>query len=116
MMGLQGMRGREGRGQFPTQPGRGGMGPMGMGIQQDRQSSGYGGGRGRDGGMGQPPMMQPSAGAPSALDSIMSAPAQNQKQMLGEALYPKILAINPGLAGKITGMLLEMDNSELFGL
>lgn len=43
------------------------------------------------------------------------APAQ-QKQMLGEALYPKIAAQQPDLAGKITGMLLEMDNNELINL
>ncbi|EGD98532.1 polyadenylate-binding protein [Trichophyton tonsurans CBS 112818] len=45
-----------------------------------------------------------------------AAPESQQKQMLGEAIYPKILAQQPELAGKITGMLLEMDNSELIGL
>ncbi|KAJ2964534.1 hypothetical protein NQ176_g10784 [Zarea fungicola] len=36
--------------------------------------------------------------------------------MLGEMIFPKIQAINGELAGKITGMLLEMENSELINL
>jgi len=39
-----------------------------------------------------------------------------QKQMLGEVIYIKIFAVHPDLAGKITGMLLEMDNAELLHL
>ena len=33
--------------------------------------------------------------------------------MLGEVIYMKIAPSQPELAGKITGMLLEMDNDEL---
>lgn len=49
------------------------------------------------------------------LTSSMLAAAQpaEQKQMLGERLFPVIEAMYPALAGKITGMLLEIDNSEL---
>ena len=36
-----------------------------------------------------------------------------QKQMLGERLFPLIQQEHPELAGKITGMLLEITNSEL---
>lgn len=32
---------------------------------------------------------------------------------LGERLFPLIQAMHPTLAGKITGMLLEIDNLEL---
>lgn len=32
---------------------------------------------------------------------------------LGERLFPLIQNMHPSLAGKITGMLLEIDNSEL---
>merc|ERR1712001_526031 len=40
-------------------------------------------------------------------------PVPQQKQMLGERLFPLIQSMYPELAGKITGMLLEIDNSEL---
>ncbi|XP_052459733.1 embryonic polyadenylate-binding protein isoform X2 [Carassius gibelio] len=44
---------------------------------------------------------------------LAAAPLKEQKQLLGERLYPLIQALYPTLAGKITGMLLEIDNSEL---
>ncbi|WAR16262.1 PABP1-like protein [Mya arenaria] len=44
---------------------------------------------------------------------LAAAPPQEQKQMLGERLFPLISRMYPDLAGKITGMLLEIDNSEL---
>uniref|UniRef100_A0A2K6ESY4 Polyadenylate-binding protein n=1 Tax=Propithecus coquereli TaxID=379532 RepID=A0A2K6ESY4_PROCO len=44
---------------------------------------------------------------------LASASPQEQKQMLGEQLFPLIQAMHPTLAHKITGMLLEIDNSEL---
>lgn len=44
---------------------------------------------------------------------LAAAPPMDQKQLLGERLYPLIHALHPNLAGKITGMLLEIDNSEL---
>ncbi|KAF2471844.1 polyadenylate binding protein [Lindgomyces ingoldianus] len=55
---------------------------------------------------------------PASVDvgGLSSAPPPQQKQMLGEALYPKIHEMQPELAGKITGMLLEMDNTELINL
>uniref|UniRef100_A0A4W5MZF7 Polyadenylate-binding protein n=1 Tax=Hucho hucho TaxID=62062 RepID=A0A4W5MZF7_9TELE len=50
---------------------------------------------------------------PLATFGLAAAPPQEQKQMLGERLFPLIQAMHPSLAGKITGMLLEIDNSEL---
>ncbi|KAL2514303.1 Polyadenylate-binding protein 7 [Forsythia ovata] len=44
---------------------------------------------------------------------LAAAPPEQQKQMLGERLYPLVSQHKPDLAAKITGMLLEMDNSEL---
>lgn len=44
---------------------------------------------------------------------LADASASEQKQMLGERLYPMIAQMHPQEAGKITGMLLEIDNSEL---
>ncbi|WP_395241721.1 hypothetical protein, partial [Salmonella sp. s51933] len=45
--------------------------------------------------------------------ALAQASASDQKQMLGERLFPLIQQTHPDLAGKITGMLLEIDNSEL---
>ena len=64
-------------------------------------------------------MMPPSrddVGTPNSLAGLGGLPPQQQKRMLGEAIYPKVQQMQPELAGKITGMLLEMDNSELISL
>jgi polyadenylate-binding protein len=50
---------------------------------------------------------------PLTASMLAEAPPQEQKQMLGERLFPLIHGMYPDLAGKITGMLLEIDNSEL---
>lgn len=119
MMGLQGMRGRDGRPQqYPNQPGRGGLG-MGMGMQPGQMGAFPQQGRGPIGfGAGPQGMPQgPGANGPSAqLEALAAAPPSQQKQLLGEAIYPKIQVLQPELAGKITGMLLEMDNQELMSL
>ncbi|KAL9557052.1 hypothetical protein MBANPS3_001578 [Mucor bainieri] len=57
-----------------------------------------------------------AASAPLTAAALAAAPAEAQKQMLGERLYPLINAQQPEYAGKITGMLLEMDNGELLNL
>merc|ERR1719453_1066865 len=66
-----------------------------------------------------PPMPQqgqPQAGQPLNASALAAAPPAVQKQMIGEKLYPAIAKINPEMAGKVTGMMLEMDNSELLML
>ena len=118
----QAMRGRDSRSQYPAQSGRGGMG-LGMGGQASQM--GQMGGFSQQArapmnpAMGQAGMPLPGAAGPSATpnyDALTAAPPAQQKQLIGETLYPKIQVIQPNLAGKITGMLLEMDNSELIGL
>jgi len=68
------------------------------------------------------PVMQPQAPQaavfiqgqePLTASMLAAAPPNEQKQMLGERLFPLIQSMHPELAGKITGMLLEIDNSEL---
>jgi len=51
--------------------------------------------------------------APLTSAMLTSAKPHEQKQMLGERLYPIIHQFYGDLAGKITGMLLEIDNAEL---
>lgn len=109
MGGMGPMRGGQG---FGGHAGRG-VGQMGRGGYGQGFPGGRGGMPGQMGGM-----PQQAEGGVSGLDFEQlsrSDPAQ-QKQMLGEALYPRIHEQQPELAGKITGMLLEMDNSELLNL
>ncbi|PNY22447.1 Polyadenylate-binding protein [Tolypocladium capitatum] len=87
----------------------------------NRQQGGMGRGGSANGGRNGNFPAQGGRGAEGASVSILQTqiagaqPAQ-QKQILGEIIFPKIQAINAELAGKITGMLLEMDNSELINL
>ena len=53
---------------------------------------------------------------PLTASMLSGAGPQEQKQMLGERLYPHIQNLYPDLAGKITGMLLEIENSELLAM
>ena len=55
----------------------------------------------------------PAAKVARSTDQFASAPLQKQKQMIGERMFPLIQRMYPDQAGKITGMLLELDNTEL---
>ena len=115
MASIPGMRGVGGIPSYPSNVGRGGMAGMPQGQMGGRMPQG---GRGQMPPLGQQAMPQgrEDGGAPFSMQNLAVAPPHQQKQMLGEAIYPKIQAQQPELAGKITGMLLEMDNSELIGL
>lgn len=53
----------------------------------------------------------------SALASALaSATPENQRLMLGEQLYPLVEHLEPEHAAKVTGMLLEMDQTEVLHL
>jgi len=77
------------------------------------------GGPGQAGGLGAPAQQQPAQAInvpgqePLTTGMLAAAQPQEQKQMLGERLYPLIHSMHPEWAGKITGMLLEIDNAEL---
>ncbi|KAF1776617.1 Nucleotide-binding alpha-beta plait domain [Phytophthora cactorum] len=65
-----------------------------------------------------PPAAPVQNAGPEPLTSaaLAAASPEIQKNMIGERLYPLIHRQQPELAGKITGMLLEMDNGELLHL
>ncbi|QPG94456.1 Protein phosphatase PP2A regulatory subunit B [Epichloe festucae Fl1] len=106
-----------GRGMPPPNAGPGGM----PGYPPNSRQGGAGrGGNGRNNNgntNGPSPAARPEGNNGSILQQqLSSAPPAQQKQILGEVIFPKIQAINAELAGKITGMLLEMDNTELISL
>ena len=56
-----------------------------------------------------------------SLSDLTGMPHHEQKQLLGERLFRSVISIDPqfhdmDLAGKITGMLLEMDNADILHL
>ncbi|KAH8159819.1 hypothetical protein CIB48_g8426 [Xylaria polymorpha] len=126
MQGMPGNMGMQGPGAMGYPPSSRQGGPAGRGGANNR--NGQQGGQFPQGGRGAPSQQAsnaPAAATPQDLTqgSILQSQLQahngnpsHQKQMLGEAIFPKIAAIQPDLAGKITGMLLEMDNTELVQL
>merc|ERR1719182_251377 len=97
--------------------GMGGMGPAmgGKGAPMQQQRPMMQQQMQRPGGM-MPPQQMMAGQQPRAemsASNLANAPPGMQKQMLGEKIFPLIARLQPEMAGKITGMMLEMDNSEL---
>jgi polyadenylate-binding protein len=95
---------------FNQQARNAGIMPGGAPMQQQAPPGGQG---------PQPPQQQQGPPQPEGsltASALASASPEMQKNMIGERLYPLIHQQQPDLAGKITGMLLEMDNSELLHL
>jgi len=112
----------------PQTAGRGGWGRGGMQkaseAQPRPQPQGY-----KYNAQARNPQLQQTVTAPPPTDTVVSsgaepltikalaaAPEEQKKQMIGESLFPLVKETQPELAGKITGMLLEMDNGELLHL
>ncbi|KAM0226151.1 hypothetical protein ACHAPA_000134 [Fusarium lateritium] len=98
-----------------------GVPPMAGGMPgfppNNRQQGGRGGPNAGRSGNGPQGRGAEGAGASVVQQQLASVrDSAQQKQILGEMIFPKIQAINGELAGKITGMLLEMDNAELVNL
>lgn len=124
-------RGRgDGRGHQQPMPGRGGRLPaQGRGGQPNIKFNNQARNQGQaalpntaapipqqEGAPQQPEPVPPVTHEPLTAAALASASPDVQKNMIGERLYPLIHNSQPELAGKITGMLLEMDNSELLHL
>lgn len=122
---MGGGRGGQGRGPMQGMPAMGMGGPGMPGYppnnrQQPGQAGGRGGPRNGQAQGGAPPAARPE-GQAQGLSQVQqqlsnTTDPRQQKQILGEMIFPKIAAQQPELAGKITGMLLEMDNNELVTL
>jgi len=122
--GNAGPRGAPNMGQNRGQP----MGPQGMMPTGQRGAPQQGGVRFQNQRM--PPQMMPmmqqmqpmanpnpnDSNSPLDDQALAAADPQEQKNMIGERLFPLIYQHQDKLAGKITGMLLEMDNAELLNL
>jgi len=92
-----------GRGNTPTNSGRGsnpGAGGRGRGNRKNQPQQGQPG-------VPQEQLQQGPVIQELTLEFLAQYPFEQQKLVLGERLYPLIQKVQPKLAGKITGMLLD---------
>jgi len=119
MSGMNGMNGMNGMGKMPPMagpPGIGGFPPSGgppnyRGAQQFQMNGAQ---------QRQMPGVMKRIGEPGQLNpqDLAAVDDATAKQMIGESLYPLVQQriSKTEFAGKITGMLLEMDNTEVLML
>jgi polyadenylate-binding protein len=62
------------------------------------------------------PFVPPASPQQITASTLARLPQDEQKNYLGERLYARIQEINPSQAAKITGMLLEMETSEILNV
>ena len=53
---------------------------------------------------------------PMSAFMLSAYPTKDQKQVLGDRIFPFVYCMYPAKAAKITGMLIELDKSELLDL
>lgn len=133
-MGGYGQQGMPPFGGMPGAPGMGRPGGMqqppnmmAMQMAMQRQAA-MGGFPGQPGMGAQPPrvmrpqpkpslVQQPQQNQPQSLSTLLAnMSVEQQKNVLGERLYAHISKTHSSEAAKITGMLLEMDNTEILNL
>lgn len=60
--------------------------------------------------------LSPSAQIGTLTSALANATPEQQRTILGENLYPLVEQLEPNQAAKVTGMLLEMDQTEVLHL
>nr|CAB3487562.1 unnamed protein product [Digitaria exilis] len=60
--------------------------------------------------------LSPAAQIGTLTSALANAPPEMQRTILGENLYPLVEQLEPNQAAKVTGMLLEMDQTEVLHL
>jgi polyadenylate-binding protein len=101
--GGRGSPAQRGRGRGAPRPDQAGRGRGGIKYNQNVRNP-------------QPQSVLPLSIEPLTIKALAAAPEDQKKQIIGESLFPLVREQQPELAGKITGMLLEMDNGELLHL
>jgi len=114
---MQGGQRQQGRNRNRQQMGRGNRGMrMNPRMNQGEQVNPMAGGANNVPLGGGAQEQVPQQGTASLAAQLAQASPDQQRIIIGEALYPLVEAVEPAAAAKVTGMLLEMDQSEVLHL